>query len=187
MRLFVAVLPPKGVVAELHAAVAGARELPGADGLRWAQRAGWHLTLCFIGEVEEDLLPALEERLGRAARRYGPYGVRLAGAGRFGNNVLWIGVEGERAGLARLAEATRAAARRAGANPAQEHGFNPHLTLARGRPGARLRPFAEVLAPYQGREWTADAIALVRSHPSTPGVPGAQPRYETMRTWPLGH
>ncbi|MFF8959470.1 2'-5' RNA ligase family protein [Streptomyces sp. NPDC014894] len=75
MRLFAAVLPPAGAVAELGAAVDGLRALPGSDGLRWTGREGWHFTLAFLGEVDERLLPELTARLARAARRAG---VRMA-------------------------------------------------------------------------------------------------------------
>ncbi|MGO4747713.1 RNA 2',3'-cyclic phosphodiesterase, partial [Streptomyces sp. 2MCAF27] len=35
--------------------------------------------------------------------------------------------------------------------------------------------------------WTVPELSLVRSHPPTPGVVGAQPRYEVVAAWPLGH
>lgn len=189
MRLFVAVLPPREALDGLGRVVAEVRGMPGADdGLRWTEPSGWHLTLAFLGEVDPGLLPALDARLGRACRRYGPYELRLAGGGRFGDRTLWAGARGDLAGMARLARAVRGASRKAGAPPAEEHGFHPHLTLARARRprGARLKPLAETLAGYEGPAWTADAVALVRSHPPTPGTPGAQPRYETLETWPLG-
>jgi RNA 2',3'-cyclic 3'-phosphodiesterase len=188
MRLFVAVLPPNEALDALGRVVAEVRGMPGTDGLRWTEPAGWHLTLAFLGEVDESLLPALDERLGRACRRYGPYQLRLAGGGLFANRTLWAGAQGDLAGMARLARAVRGAARKAGAPPDEEHGFHPHLTLARARrpTEARLKPLAEVLDAYQGPAWTADTVVLVRSHPPEPGVPGAQPRYQTRQTWPLG-
>jgi 2'-5' RNA ligase len=90
--------------------------------------------------------------------------------------------------MRRLAESAQAAARRAGVTVAAEHGFHPHLTLARQRHlgTVPLRPFADALGGFTGTPWTADGIALVRSHAPAPGVPGAQPRYETLRTSPLG-
>lgn len=183
-----AVLPPEDALEALVTTVAGLRALPGTDGLRWTEPAGWHLTLAFLGEVDAALLPALDVRLSRVCRRHEPYGLRLAGGGRFGNQVLWTGAHGDTAGMTRLAQSVRAASRKAGAPSAEELGFRPHLTLARARRTAetRLRPLAEALAPYEGPPWTADAVSLMRSHPPTPGVPGAQPRYETLLTWPLG-
>ncbi|MEU6340129.1 RNA 2',3'-cyclic phosphodiesterase [Streptomyces sp. NPDC046977] len=198
MRLFVAVMPPRAALAELGEAVAALRALPDADGLRWTDPAGWHITLAFLGEVGEDLLPALAERLDRAARRHQPYRTGLAGGGRFGDRTLWAGLDGQQSGdgregleMARVAEAAQAAARRAGVHYEDEHSrFHAHLTLARqrghrGRVG--LRPFTDALAAFRGTSWEADSVALVRSHPPAPGVPGAQPRYERLRTCPLGH
>ncbi|RSS25254.1 2'-5' RNA ligase family protein, partial [Streptomyces sp. WAC05858] len=63
MRLFAAVLPPDAVVAELAARVKALQTLPGADGLRWTEREGWHFTLAFYGEVAEEVLPELHTRL----------------------------------------------------------------------------------------------------------------------------
>jgi RNA 2',3'-cyclic 3'-phosphodiesterase len=187
MRLFVAVLPPQEALDELGAAVRPLRAVPESDRLSWVAPTGWHLTLAFLGEVDEALLPGLEERLARAARRHAPYVLRLAGGGRFGDRVLWMGVDGDTAALRRLGRTVQAAARRAGTAVAEEQRFHPHLTIARNRSAVPLRPLADRLAPFQGREWTAASIALVRSHPPAPGVPGAQPRYEALRAWTLGH
>jgi 2'-5' RNA ligase len=188
MRLFVAVLPPPTAVAELAAVLASARRLPQAAELRWTAAESWHFTLAFLGEVPDGLRPELEERLGRAARRHGPYELRLAGGGRFGDRTLWTGAEGDLTGLARLADSARAAARRAGAPPAEDHAYQAHLTLARARRGhhVSLRSFADALADFRGSPWTADTLRLVSSSPPRSAVPGEQPRYDTVAAWPLG-
>lgn len=188
MRLFVALLPPPAAVAELAGAAAPLRRLPGARDLRWTPPESWHLTLAFLGETPDALRPDLDERLARAARRHGPYDLRLAGGGRFGDRALWAAAEGDLPGLARLARSVRAAARRAGAAADEEHGFRAHLTLARtarARP-VRLRPFAAELAGFRGASWTADTLCLVSSTAPRSGVPGEQPRYDTVAAWPLG-
>ncbi|MEU8349822.1 RNA 2',3'-cyclic phosphodiesterase [Streptomyces sp. NPDC048845] len=186
MRLFSALLPPAPAVSELAATVAELRALPGADRLRWTQRAGWHFTLAFYGEVPDELVPRLSERLGRAARRHRPLTLRLTGGGRFGDRTLWAGAEGDLQAVARLAATAAAAGRRAGI-PVEEHlRYTPHLTLARGR-GVDLRPFAARLAGFAGtEEWTVGELALIRSHPPAPGVAGAQPHYEPLTVRPLG-
>jgi RNA 2',3'-cyclic 3'-phosphodiesterase len=188
MRLFVALLPAPAAAAELAAALAPLHALPHAGRLRWTEPEGWHFTLAFLGEVPDTVRPELEERLGRAARRHGPYAMRLAGGGRFGDRALWTGAECDLADLARLADSVRAVARRAGAPADEEHGFTPHLTLARTpRTGhVALRPFADALAGFRGAPWTAGTLSLVASIPPAPGVPGAQPHYEPVAGWRLG-
>lgn len=81
MRLFVAVLPPSEVLAELDAVVAPLRDLPGAERLRWTAPQGRHLTLAFLGAVDEERLPALEDGLAQAVLGHPVHRLRLAGAG----------------------------------------------------------------------------------------------------------
>jgi 2'-5' RNA ligase len=188
MRLFVALLPPRAAADELAAVVDPLRRLPDAAALRWTTQESWHFTLAFLGEVADPVRPELAARLGRAAARHAPCRLRLSGGGRFGDRALWTGAEGDLTGLAALADSVRAAARRAGAPSDEEHGFRPHLTLARtqrGRP-VRLGPFADALAAFRGAPWTADTLCLVSSALPRSGAPGEQPRYTTQTAWPLG-
>ena len=188
VRLFVAVLPPEAAVDELAAEVDGLRMLPGADGLRWTERAGWHFTLAFLGEVPEDVLPALDSRLAWAAGRAAPFPLDLRGGGSFGDRALWAGAGGDHGSLRRLAERVETAAREAGVDERDDrHGFRPHLTLARaaGR-GTRLAPFVEALGPFRGSGWTVARLSLVRSRLPRRGVRGERPRYEEVGHWALG-
>ncbi|MFE0048118.1 RNA 2',3'-cyclic phosphodiesterase [Streptomyces albireticuli] len=186
MRLFAAVIPPPDAVAELEAALAPLHGLPGAAHLRWTESTSWHFTLAFLGEVDEALLPGLEERLARAAHRHPPHTLRFASAGRFGDKILWVGAEGELTTLRDLARSTAAGARRAGVEVDGKHPFRAHLTLARAAGPVRLGPYAEHLADFTGAPWTADRLALVRSALPASGVPGERPRYTTVASWGLG-
>ncbi|MFJ3162346.1 RNA 2',3'-cyclic phosphodiesterase [Streptomyces kanasensis] len=186
MRLFAAVLPPPAAARELAALVDGLRALPGADELRWTGRPGWHYTLAFMGEVEEDLLPELTERLARAAHRTQPFPLRVHGGGRFGRRALWAGAAGGLDDLRLLAERADAAARRAGVSMEEHRRYQAHLTLARSRQDTDLRPFVAGLEHFKGSRWEVTELALVRSNLPVSGVPGEGPRYETVGTWPLG-
>ncbi|MDP9445371.1 MAG: RNA 2',3'-cyclic phosphodiesterase, partial [Actinomycetota bacterium] len=95
-RLFVAAELPDPVRASLAAAVAPLHErLPG---WRWGRAEQWHLTLAFLGEVDESRMAGLERRLSRAAGRHGGLEIVLAGFGAFASarraQVLWAGVDG---------------------------------------------------------------------------------------------
>ncbi|MDF3300477.1 RNA 2',3'-cyclic phosphodiesterase [Streptomyces tropicalis] len=187
MRLFAAVLPPDDVVRQLADRIAVLRQLPGADRLRWTGPPGWHFTLAFYGEVGEETVPELSERLARAARRTAPFPLAVRGGGQFGHGrALWAGAEGDPAALRQLAQRAEAAARRAGV-PMEEHRhYRAHLTLARGREAVDVRPYVAALDDFASRTWTVDEVALVRSRLPRSGVPGEQPRYETVGRRPLG-
>jgi RNA 2',3'-cyclic 3'-phosphodiesterase len=199
VRAFVAIVPPAAALAELAAAVAPLRAAA-PPGLRWAPAEQWHLTLAFLGEVDDAALPDLTERLARAARRHPPMVLAFGPARRFGDRVLWIRVDavhespvsprpmepdGPRGAseLKRLAASMTAAARRSGI-PVDDRPYRPHLTLARGRPGADLRPSVAALREFDGSPWTADVLHLVRSRLGA--GPGGTASHEIIGTWPLG-
>ena len=186
MRVFAAVLPPQDVTEELAAVVGELRKLPAAQGLRWTGVPGWHLTLAFYGEVHDDLVPELSERLERAARRTPRFPLALRGGGQFGHGrALWAGVSGGVTELRLLADRAEAAGRRTGL--AGEHRrYKAHLTVARSREAVDVRPCLEVLDGFTSRTWTVDELALVRSNLPKSGVPGEQPRYEVVGRWALG-
>ncbi|MEV4942634.1 RNA 2',3'-cyclic phosphodiesterase [Streptomyces zaomyceticus] len=186
MRLFAAVVPPAARQDELGHVVDRLHRLPGADGLRWTSRPGWHLTLAFMGEVDEELLPELRVRLARAAHHTPPLGLRLHGGGHFGHRALWTGVAGDLDELRLLAERADAAARRAGVPMDEHRRYQAHLTVARARGGdADLRPFLDELGTFEGSRWEVGELTLVRSNLPVSGVRGEQPRYEKVDGWPL--
>jgi RNA 2',3'-cyclic 3'-phosphodiesterase len=182
MRLFVAIALPAAAAGELDSAVAPLR-LAWPE-LRWTGRDAWHLTLAFLGEVDEELTGKLGDRLQRAAARHARLSLSLGGAGAFPTaaraRVLWTGIRGDRRGLAALAASVAAGARRAGVPPSQEgRRYEPHLTLARCRAPADVQTLVATLAGFAGTPWTAGEIYLIRSRLQD------QPRYETLGAWPM--
>jgi len=187
MRLFAAVLPPDDVAGEVAAEVAALRKLPGAAGLRWTGRPGWHFTLAFYGEVDDTLVPDLSARLARAAQRTEPFRLALRGGGQFGHGrALWIGAEGDVTTLRLLADRTESAGRKAGVAMGEHRRYKAHLTVARSRTSVDVRPYVAALHAFAGRTWTVADLTLVRSNLPRSGVPGEQPRYEAVARWALG-
>jgi 2'-5' RNA ligase len=124
-RLFVALDLPPELRAEL-AALAG-----GIPGARWVPPENYHLTLRFIGEVENWQAQEVDDAL--AAIRGHAFDLSLAGLGTFEKagriHALWVGAERNEA-LARLQHKVETALQRTGL-PAERKRFCPHVTLAR--------------------------------------------------------
>ncbi|WP_306365853.1 RNA 2',3'-cyclic phosphodiesterase [Nocardiopsis sp. CC223A] len=182
MRLFVALTPPPGVVD----AVRGARE-PGlrhSPDLRWTPPQDWHLTLAFLGEVPDGLLPGLTGALGAAVGGHAPFDLTVDGWGLFPHPhrdraaVLWAGVGGDTGALAALTADLRAAAVTAGL-PGEDRAHVPHLTVARSRPPRDLTDLLAELGGGPHAPWPARDVHLVESRP------GREDRYRTVRTWAL--
>ncbi|HZA15892.1 MAG TPA: RNA 2',3'-cyclic phosphodiesterase [Pseudonocardiaceae bacterium] len=180
MRLFVALTPPTEVVDELRASTAALHEL--APGLRWTRPEHWHVTLAFLGDVGDDVVAELARRLNRAAARYPPLSLSLGDGGRFGHQVLWTRVHGDRDVLRRLAGSVQAAARRCRL-PVEQRPYRPHLTLARAGAATDLRPLVERLTCWQGQPWLATRLYLMRSRLGA-GSNGSA-LHEPIADWPL--
>ena len=115
------------------------REMPRAR-LQWVRPESIHLTLKFLGDVEETRIDGMCRALGDAIGALPPFAVGIQGVGVFPDvrapRVLWLGVS-SRSGppsesdpLSRLAGDVDQALHRLGF-PLETRSFSPHLTLAR--------------------------------------------------------
>lgn len=156
MRLFVAAWPPADVVSSL-----AALPRPEVEGLRWTRPDQWHVTLRFMGNVDDvdGVVAALRAvRVARAEAVVGP------AVGRFGHRILHVPVEGLGDAAAAVVQATAAL----GAPP-EDRPFRGHLTLARVADRARvdLRPLAGT--PLSGA-WPVEEVTLVASRLNPSGA-----------------
>jgi len=186
MRIFIALDIPGEIRARISEYMDRLR--PFAEGARWARREGLHVTLKFIGEVNDEKVPEIAKVLATVATE--PFTVSFSSAGFFPTakspRVFWLGVDGGEA-LPRLAAAIEAATRSLGL-AREEKPFNPHLTLARAGSGAgarhELRPLQRLLeaeaAPHFGT-MTAQEFWLYRSELARGGS-----RYTKLQKFEIG-
>jgi 2'-5' RNA ligase len=153
------------------------------SGLRWVASDSWHLTLAFLGEVDEAQLADVRVRLAEAVGRHSSLSLHFAGGGRFGDRVLYTRVEGDRLPLSELAGSVTAAGLRSGLD-VDDRPYLPHLTLARSGGGVDLRPLVASLASYAGPVWTADRVQLMESR--RPDGAGLPPSYVVVEEWAMG-
>ena len=177
MRLFVALELPlalKQAVAEVQLG------LPGA---RWMASDALHLTLAFIGEVDERVGRRIEEALRRAQAP--PLPLALRGLGHFPlrgpPRVLWVGVSPAPA-LVSLAVGVRRELASAGF-ATERREFAPHVTIARfRRPPSRagLRAWLEEHAGFRTSTVQVTSFRLFSSSLRPSGA-----RYTVEGVFPL--
>jgi 2'-5' RNA ligase len=181
MRMFVAVRPPEQVLDDLAGYVEPRRDVDSP--LRWSRPEQWHITLAFLPSVADRLLDGLVERLTETAAIRSPFELQLAGAGAFPNparaKVLWAGVGGDLAELARLAGTVRSAVGRSGTH-VEGGEFRPHLTLARiGRPLDVTR-WLRVFDLFASASWQVPELVLFHSQ-----LGSGPARYTPVERFPL--
>ncbi|MEU7868357.1 RNA 2',3'-cyclic phosphodiesterase [Dactylosporangium sp. NPDC049140] len=180
-RVFMAVYPPAEVREHFKRMVDGlAVARPREKSVRLAPPERWHLTVAFIGDVEDE--DAAVEALLEVGEAEAPT-VRIAGGKTLGRKQfkhLVAEVESDDGGIAlrRLGDAVRKALRRRRL-PFDRRDWQPHLTIA--RPGQlvgaeELAMDLEHLAAYRSPEWRLDEVRLMRSRL------GPQPEYDVIRT-----
>jgi len=107
----------------------------------WVPPDRLHLTLRFIGEIDDTRAAAVGEVL-ELPLNVAPFDLTLAGAGAFPKSgsprVLWVGVASGREELVAAEREISTRLARLGI-PEEERPYSPHLTLARVREPAGLR------------------------------------------------
>jgi RNA 2',3'-cyclic 3'-phosphodiesterase len=175
IRLFVALELPSDVRARLSALQGG---VPGA---RWSAEEQMHLTLRFIGEVDENIAHDIDDAL--AGIRAPSFALEIAGAGEFGGKnprALWAGVRANEA-LLHLQKKIETALQRIGL-AAETRKFSAHVSLARLKSPARdkVAQFLAHNALFAGGSFAVDHFVLFSSHLSHNGS-----IYHAERSYPL--
>lgn len=183
MRLFLALNPPAELQARVHEAAAPLREA--APAVAWTAAAKLHVTVRFLGEVEETRVPEIAGRVRERCADFAPVPVTVDRFGAFPTwrkaRVVWAGVSWMPA-LELLHDAVERACTALGFE-VEGRPFRPHLTLARLRePGGELARSIGLAA--RGRRidagWLVDRVDLMRSELRPEGA-----RYTVLDSIPL--
>jgi len=166
VRAFIAIDLAPEIKERLQALVRDLRDTR-AD-VRWVEAGGMHLTLKFLGEIDDGQTLRVREILASAASKHRPFALRLDGTGAFPNErsprVLWVGCE---AGpeLAALQEEIEKALEPQGFGR-EARAFKPHLTLGRVKGLVRIDKAMAELAKHREGSYggmTVGKIALFES------------------------
>jgi 2'-5' RNA ligase len=180
LRLFVAAEVPDDAKRSVAAAIEPWRQtFPDA---RWIPPEDWHITLKFLGATERGPLPWIEETIGAVASAHAPIEAHLANLGAFPTagraRVLWAEVDDPKDRLVALVTDLGAALARE--FRVEVRRFHPHLTVALSEPPLSLPGrFVETLCASVS--FGIDRLVLYQSHLQRP-----RPRYEALRSFPLG-
>lgn len=174
MRCFIAIELPDPV----HEALEAVKSRLRAAGVKasWVRPGNVHLTLRFLGEIDESQAARIAVTLEEDYEASRPFRLRVEGLGAFPNprrpSVVWAGCGPLDSGLAEAQRKAEAAARAIGLDPEQK-AFRPHLTLGRIRDRRAAGPVAEALVherDFDGGEFEVSGVALFESRLSPAGA-----------------
>jgi RNA 2',3'-cyclic 3'-phosphodiesterase len=140
-------------------------------------RVGWekpeklHLTLNFLGDVDDHQLAGIEQAVKTVASQFAGFRSRIYGNGRFppkgDPRILWLGLTDDGT-LSKVAHALGREMAKIGFEP-EKRKFHPHLTIARLREPRRSTALAAAHTnnKFQGVDFEVKELVLYESrlHP----------------------
>ncbi|SFV37566.1 2'-5' RNA ligase [Devosia crocina] len=154
----------------------------GLTGARWIDPENYHITLRFIGDVDNGMADEIADNLDYLSQSL-RFPVRLTHLGTFGGDkprALYAGVEPSEA-LTRLQAAHERMLQRSGM-PAEGRKFVPHVTLARlrGTSAADVARFIAEAGRFEPISFPVPRFVLYSSRDSVGGGP-----YVVEQSYPL--
>lgn len=183
MRLFLALTFDAHLQRDIAEATRAMREA--VPSLAWVVATRLHLTLKFLGDVDEGVVPRVREVAHAALRGARAHDVVVGGIGAFPNlerpRVVWMGMH-DTAPLVSIAGSLDRAVAALGV-PEETRPFRPHVTLARVK--APLAPAQANMLTQRASEIRVRVRVPVREVVLMHSTLGAGARYDALATFPL--
>jgi RNA 2',3'-cyclic 3'-phosphodiesterase len=132
IRAFIAVDLDPSVIERIYAAIDNLKTRIAA--VRWVPKANLHLTIKFLGDIDEMALDPISTALREGLRLFPPCTINAKGLGVFPDlrrpKILWVGLTSNE--LGRMAEKVESSLLALGF-AAEKRLFTPHLTIGRWR------------------------------------------------------
>jgi len=146
------------------------------DCVRWVRPDNIHMTLKFLGAIEESQVEPIAQILENMTSGITPFKLQVKGFGAFPNarnpKVIWVGMEDNQQRLVLFQEKLEGTLAAIGFAP-EKRAYSPHLTLGRVKESRGKRDIEQLIEKYKNEDlgyFTADTIVFYRSdlHPSGP-------------------
>ena len=142
----------------------------GIDGVRWTKRGQLHLTLSFLGDTGNKIIPQLSEAL--SSLKFKPFELTISDTGFFRSNIFFLEIE-ESAALNNLKEQIDDALYKIPELKASSRDFIPHITLARFKKrlsSGKIKFLTQAFAPILPEKFTVDNFILYSSKTNSDGA-----------------
>ena len=138
--------------------------------VRWVEPQSLHITLHFLGEVDDRELHAVCRAVKDVAATEPPFPLRVSGVGAFPTprrpKILWAGITDGADSLKRLYDKLEAKLLDLGGYRKEERGYTPHLTLGRVKgeaDGFTLAPELTRHLTWDGGRTVVDEVLVFSS------------------------
>lgn len=166
IRCFISVNLPDDAKAAINSIVTELKKT-GAD-VKWVNAENIHLTLKFLGDTDEQLIPRISDALCKKLSHYKAFYIKIADAGCFPSEkrprVVWIGIEDSET-LADIQKDVDDVLTDFGFSY-EARSFSPHLTIGRVRSPKKVVELMDRFAEFRGKAFgrvEVNAVHIMRS------------------------
>lgn len=156
--------------------------------VKWVERENLHVTLLFLGEVDEREVPEICRAVAETCAARTPFEMVVEAVGCFPNarrpRVIWVGVGQGTQELVALHDALEAPLLARGCYRREERRYTPHITLGRvkaDRPSDHLAAALAKQAGWRGGSTQVEEVLVLSSELRPQG-----PVYTVLSRAPLG-
>jgi 2'-5' RNA ligase len=140
-----------------------------------------HITLKFLGDIDEEIVPKVEQIIKEVVTEYKPFTLKLKGTGFFPNRnylkVLWVGIHDTKA-LETLASDLNKQLVTLGFKQ-DRRGFSPHLTIGRVKSAKNKNLLLNIVEQYHDVDFGEETVSSIKFMKSTLTPQG--PIYSVLR------
>ena len=137
LRCFIAIEIPETIKKSIAAIIDNLKK----SDVKWVSEENIHITLQFLGETEESLIPDIKGALYKILAPYSHFYIKIADVGCFPSGkrprVIWVGIK-ESQSLINLYKDISNEMVKFGYQK-EERGFTPHVTIGRVKSNRNLR------------------------------------------------
>jgi RNA 2',3'-cyclic 3'-phosphodiesterase len=178
MRTFIAVDFPPNMLKKIGEITSYFKTLAPEKNLKWVEIANLHLTIKFLGEIEENKTAQVKHTLSQALKEQNCFDIEIVGLGMYPNKnnprVIWLGISGAKP-LSEIYQVLNRELSTLDITP-EQRAFSPHLTIARIRRHTdhkQAQQIGQILSEYKVKSLGATTIEQVHLYQSvlTPSGP----------------
>lgn len=175
IRAFIAIKIPEDIQEKLKGIQEKLKQ--SAVHVSWVKPENIHLTLKFLGNIEENQIPDIGSKLEESVKVVSPFQLQIGYAGAFPNirfpRVVWIGVTDDEASSLKTLQAELESQLAKLGFKKEKGRFQPHLTLGRVRSQKNrsnlLRAIESIINIWVGEVYV-DTVYFIRSELKSTGA-----------------
>ncbi len=156
--------------------------------VKWVHQENLHLTVRFLGDVDESVFDKLKNVATSVSRQYDPFTMTIEGIGLFPNHdkprVAWLGARDSGGTLNSFETELSRELEPLGFSPGEKR-YTPHITLGRVRSDLVRGKIVRISREYHNHQFGDTKVSQLVLYESSLNTIGF--KYKKLATFPLGN